>query len=673
MKRVVWIILFVAGVFVLAAYQQVAMAADNAAPADATTTEAVGLAGTSWLLSSLNGDLPLSGTTVTLDFGDDNTVSGSDGCNQFSTTYTQSGNDLTIAAPAASTLMACAAEVMVQATDYMDALTSVTSFISVGNQLILKDASEILATFVASSQNTANTKWEVTGYNNGREAVVGPLLGTEIIVEFSDDGIVSGNAGCNYFFAGYAVEENEVGIETPATTFRFCESPDGVMEQEAEFLAALESAATFSIQGNLLEMRTAEDQIAVQMVRVFEIDLPEPDPSAPWGRVIAPAGVNVRSGPGVNFPVVGSAAFNDEGKIVGRSADSRWWAVAAPSLPGGMGWVSADFVIAYHAEDVPVIQVAPPPAPEPTAVPPATPTPAPAPTATPAAQISFSASPTTMNQGQCSTLQWNAQNVQAVWVYPQGRSYYRYPRSLQGSEQICPPTTTTYEMRSLRRDGGVDLRQVTVTVNPTAEPQISFWADSTSIRQGECTRLRWDVQNVQAVWVYPQGANYNRYPRVGQDSERVCPGSTTTYEMRVQLRDGSTVFRTVTVNVTAPTPTPVANPLAGTSWQVVQFNNGNGITTLLSGTSINFAFGTGSEVSGNSGCNNFGGTYRVNGNNLSVSQLAGGMMMCGAPAGVMDQEAQFQSALSSASTFSISGNQLTIQNSAGQIAVVANR
>ena len=43
----------------------------------------------------------------------------------------------------------------------------------------------------------------------------------------------------------------------------FCEEPEGVMEQEAAYLAALQSAATFSIEGDQLWLRTAEDAIAV--------------------------------------------------------------------------------------------------------------------------------------------------------------------------------------------------------------------------------------------------------------------------------------------------------------------------------------------------------------------------------------------------------------------------
>ena len=646
MKRTLWIVLSLIMALGLAGCQSEAVAV--AAP-----VEAVGLAGTSWVLSSLNGDLPIPGATVTMSFGANGEVSGSDGCNRFNTTYVQDGYDLVIAQPGASTMMACAAAVMNQASDFMDALARTTSFVTLGNQLILMDGNDILATFVAGSQDLADTMWEVTAYNNGREAVVGLIDGTEITAEFSAEGLVSGNAGCNDYFAGFSVSADGIAIEMPATTFRFCESPPGVMEQEAEYLIALNSAATYEVEGNQLQMRTADDQLALLMTRKFEVDLPEPAPSVPWGRVTAPAGMNVRSGPGVNFPVVGNAAYNDEGEIVGRSVDSRWWAVSAPALPNGIGWVSADFVIAIGAEDVPVIEVAPPPAPEPTAVPPATPTRVPAATATPTAQISFSADRTTVDQGQCATLQWNAQNVQSVWVYPQGRPHYRYPRSLQGSERVCPPVTTTYEMRILRRDGATETRQVTITVNPTAEPQISFWADSTNIEQGQCTRLHWDVQNVQAVWVYPQGANFNRYPRVGQDSERVCPTSTTTYEMRVQLRDGSTVFRQVTINVSAPPPPAPSNPLAGTRWNVTQFNNGSGISTLIDGSRINVEFGGNGQVSGNSGCNTFNGSYQVNGNSLSVGSLAGGMMACSDPEGVMQQEAEFQTALQSAATFRI--------------------
>jgi heat shock protein HslJ/uncharacterized protein YraI len=224
------------------------------------------------------------------------------------------------------------------------------------------------------------------------------------------------------------------------------------------------------VEGNFLEMRNAEDAIAVQMTRNLEVTVPEPESDVPTGRVTAPNGVNVRSGPGTNFPILGTAPFGTEGEIIGRSADGRWWAAAVPSAPGGMGWVSADFVAVTDAGDVPIIASPPPPVfvPPPTPTPAATPTRPPAPTATPAPQMSFTASPTTIDQGQCSTLTWSVENVQAVWVYPQGQPYQQYPRTGQGSESVCPPVTATYEMRVLLRDGTVTFQRSTVTVRPAA-------------------------------------------------------------------------------------------------------------------------------------------------------------------------------------------------------------
>ena len=106
--------------------------------------------------------------------------------------------------------------------------------------------------------------WNVVNYNNGREAVVGVLTDTELTAVFEGDEI-SGSAGCNNYFGGYSAADGDIEIGPLASTRKAC-AGEGVMEQEAEFLAALESAATYSISGDRLEMRTADDALAVIMV-----------------------------------------------------------------------------------------------------------------------------------------------------------------------------------------------------------------------------------------------------------------------------------------------------------------------------------------------------------------------------------------------------------------------
>lgn len=455
MKNVtVRIVLIMAGLLMLVGYQS-AWAAESA------------LSGSNWVLSTLNGQLPLADTTITLQFGADGSVSGTDGCNRYTTTFTTSRSTISIE-PAASTMMACPPAVATQATDFMAALSAANHYQLRGGQLILLDGTTVLATFVAAKEDLAGSTWLVTGYNNGRDAVVSPLLGADIIINIDDANLISGNGGCNDFFAQIQAAANgAIEIGSIGATRRNCANPAGVMEQETEFFAALESAATFTVEGDFIELRNADDAIAVQMVRELEIVLPEPGPSVPTGRVTAPQGVNIRSGPGTNFPVLGVAPFGAEGEIIGRSANGAWWVVAIPSAPGGSGWVSADFVAASNANDVPIIASPPPPVVIiPTPAP--TPTRAPQPTATPSAQMSLTADRTSINQGECTTIRWSVENVQAVWVYPQGQPFQQFPRVGQGSEQVCPPTTTTWEMRVQMRDGSVQFRTVTINVTPAA-------------------------------------------------------------------------------------------------------------------------------------------------------------------------------------------------------------
>ena len=51
----------------------------------------------------------------------------------------------------------------------------------------------------------------------------------------------------------------------------------------------------------------------------------------------------------------------DSGEIIGVSTDGQWWLVAAPGLPGGQVWASAEFVSTTGTGAVPVV-AAPPPA-----------------------------------------------------------------------------------------------------------------------------------------------------------------------------------------------------------------------------------------------------------------------------------------------------------------------
>jgi hypothetical protein len=71
---------------------------------------------------------------------------------------------------------------------------------------------------------------------------------------------------------------------------------------------------------------------------------------------------------------------------------------------------------------------------------------------------------------------------------------------------------------------------------------ITFVADRYAVKSGMCATLSWLVRRVKAVY-------YGDEPAGGNGSRVECPTSTTTYLLRVQLRDDSWVTREITINV----------------------------------------------------------------------------------------------------------------------------
>lgn len=113
----------------------------------------------------------------------------------------------------------------------------------------------------------AGTRWEVVAYNNAKQAVVSVLAGTRISASFGADGQVTGNAGCNRYFASYRQQGAELTVGMAATTRMFCAEPSGLMRQESLYLDALRSGATLAIDGDRLELRTADRTLAVILER----------------------------------------------------------------------------------------------------------------------------------------------------------------------------------------------------------------------------------------------------------------------------------------------------------------------------------------------------------------------------------------------------------------------
>jgi heat shock protein HslJ len=120
----------------------------------------------------------------------------------------------------------------------------------------------VLAFEEAREPGLVGGKWKVTGFNNGRQAVVSPLETTSPWLRFTQ-GSVQGHTGCNTFRATYAVDGNRMTIGALTVTRKACGSA-GVMQQERELLAALRSATTWTIDARgMLDMHRADGERAI--------------------------------------------------------------------------------------------------------------------------------------------------------------------------------------------------------------------------------------------------------------------------------------------------------------------------------------------------------------------------------------------------------------------------
>ena len=88
---------------------------------------------------------------------------------------------------------------------------------------------------------------------------------------------------------------------------------------------------------------------------------PTPAPNTPY--LVANTHVNVRSGPGTQYPVYGVSSPGQSAEVTGVSPDNTWWVIRIPTsvAPDGQGWMSADYVTVYNTQNVQVVQPPPPP------------------------------------------------------------------------------------------------------------------------------------------------------------------------------------------------------------------------------------------------------------------------------------------------------------------------
>ncbi|HSR30777.1 MAG TPA: META domain-containing protein [Anaerolineae bacterium] len=103
-----------------------------------------------------------------------------------------------------------------------------------------------------------------------------------------------------------------------------------------------------------------------------------------------------------------------------------------------------------------------------------------------------------------------------------------------------------------------------------------------------------------------------------------------------------------------------ANALRDTAWELTSLNGSD----LLPGTAIRIEFAA-DQVSGFAGCNTYGGSYKTTGDSLTLVDLYATEMGCLEPAGILEQESAYLTALRSAARYQIDGRRLEILDETG--------
>jgi heat shock protein HslJ len=173
--------------------------------------------------------------------------------------------------------------------------------------------------------------------------------------------------------------------------------------------------------------------------------------------------------------------------------------------------------------------------------------------------------------GECVNFSWKVDNVKEVYFYREGQRWQDHGVTGEETRTECPPVTTTYYLRVVKPDNSVEVRQITIYVEPTADaPFIKrFTVDPPGqITLGQCVQIRWNVQGqVNVVTLTANGGIlWGQAPTKGTFDH--CPDTTGSVAYGIEaVGPGGTSRQVQTINVVdaaTATPVPTAAPEAPT-------------------------------------------------------------------------------------------------------------
>jgi heat shock protein HslJ/uncharacterized protein YraI len=173
---------------------------------------------------------------------------------------------------------------------------------------------------------------------------------------FQPDGGLQVLADCNSGFGTYTVDGDNMSIEINVLTRAIC-GPDSL---SSLFLETLGRVGSNELSQNELVLNLTDPAGMMRFTNLGPgFSLPGPGEGVPTAVATEP--INVRSGPGAQYPSYGVVSIGTSSEVIGISEDGEWWVVrvSIEYAPDGRGWVKGDFVDVTNADDVPTIPTPP--------------------------------------------------------------------------------------------------------------------------------------------------------------------------------------------------------------------------------------------------------------------------------------------------------------------------
>jgi ATP-dependent protease HslVU (ClpYQ) peptidase subunit len=167
--------------------------------------------------------------------------------------------------------------------------------------------------------------------------------------------------------------------------------------------------------------------------------------------------------------------------------------------------------------------------------------------APPAPTLTLTATPNSIQEGEMTTVAWDAQNATACTA----SNDWTGDKPLTGNEVLQPAADASYALTCIGVGGEVSQTAlVTVTPAPPA-PTLTLTATPNSIQEGETTTVAWDAQNATACTASNDWSGDK--PLTG--NEVLQPVADASYTLTCTGAGGE-VFQTVLVTVTPAPPAP---------------------------------------------------------------------------------------------------------------------